>query len=166
MDPFTIAAGIGAVGSLFKGLTGLFGGNAEAAAHEANAQQDLRQAGVNTDIALRQGDAVAATGAVRAAANGGGLVGSSMGVIQDLAGQAMFNARQQVYRGQTQAQSERYAGAVAKANGINQLIGGVIGAGASLVGGFKQSALFSQQNQAIASIRGLGGSAYDTQVPY
>ena len=166
MDPFTIAAGIGAFGSIFKGLSGLFGGNAEAKVHENNAITDLRQAGVNSDIALTQGNTVAAHGAVAAAANGGGLVGSSMGVIQNISQMAMFNARQQIYRGQTAAQAERYAGAVAQAQGVQQLIGGIVGAGSSLAGGFMQSALFKQQNQAIAAIRGAGGGPYDTQVPY
>ena len=144
MDPFTIAAGIGAVGKLLGGITGLFGGNAQAALHNRNALMDAQQAGVDSSISWQQGEGVAAEGAVRAAANGGGLVGSSMGVITNLSQQAMYNARAQIYRGQVASQGELYQAAVAKNQGQRALIGGVVGAASSVAGGFLQSSIESR----------------------
>lgn len=162
MDPFTIAAGISALGGVFKGLTGFFGGNAQAQAERNAALQAQMQGGVNAGLALQQGDAVAAHGAVTAAANGGGFVGSSLGVIQNLSQQAMYNARQQVYRAQTEAQAHLYAGQVDSMNARNALIGGAVDAGSSLVGGFARSALFKQQLGLWSTLRGLGADTpYD-----
>jgi hypothetical protein len=135
MDPITIAAGIAAVGSLFKGITGLFGGNAKAKAEKAAAAQAGQEAGVNAQAALAEGDAAAAQGAVQAAANGGGFVGSSIAAIQNLSNIAMFKARAAAYRGQTEIQNHLYGARVAKAQGVNSLIGGVIGAAGALAGG-------------------------------
>jgi len=93
---------------------------------------------------------------VQAAANGGGLVGSSLSVIQNLSNQAMFNARAAVYRGQSEARADLYQGAVAKQNGVNGLIGGVFGGASSLVGGWAQSA---SQSRILQAIQSGGGSA-------
>lgn len=164
-----VSSGIGALGSLFSGVTNYFGQMAEAQEDENNAITALRQAGVNSQVALQEGNATAAEGAVRAAANGGGLVGSALGVISNLSNQAMYNARQQVYRGQTQAQNYTYAASVAKFNAIAGAIGGGIKAGTSLAGGYMEDALLKQQNIALQALRGSAGGSYgagDTEVPY
>ena len=142
--PFIIEAGISALGKLLGGITGMFSSKAEAAVHERNALMASQQAGVNSEIAYQQGEGVAAEGAVRAAANGGGLVGSSLGVITNLSQQAMFNARAQIYRGQVASQGELYQAAVAKNQGQRALIGGVVGAASSVAGGFLQSSIESR----------------------
>jgi hypothetical protein len=160
MDPFTIMAGIGAVGSLFKGLTGFFGGNAQAQEERNAAEEADRQAGVNAQIALQQGDEAAAHGAVAAAANGGGFVGSAIGVIGNLSNQAMYNARQQVYRGQTEAQNDLYGAAVAKTQAWDSLISGGVGAASSIVGGFAQASLAAQQKAALSALKGDPYAAY------
>lgn len=157
MDPFTIAAGIQAVGSLFKGVTGLIAGNHQAQALEYAAQQAEMEGGVNAGIALQQGDQVAAHAAAQAAANGGGLTGSAIGVIEQLSGQAMFNARAAAYRARTEAQADVYKAGVAKAQGRQALIGGVVDAGSSLVGGFMRSAAVGRQTRALATLRNAGG---------
>ncbi len=78
---------------------------------------------------------MAAKAATQAAANGGGFTGSSLGVIQNLSQRAMFNARAQVYRGQSEAQAHLYAGKVAKTQGFMDLAGGVLGAASSVASG-------------------------------
>jgi hypothetical protein len=162
MDPFLISAGISSAGGLFKGITSYFSSMSEAAVDSNNAEQADREAGVNAQNALQSGNAAAAHGAVAAAANGGGFVGSSTGVIQNLSNQAMYNARQQIYRGQTVAQADNYAAKVAKFNAWAGLIGGGISAGSSLAGGFAQSALYTQQQQSIRTLKGLGADTpYD-----
>lgn len=168
MDPFTIAAGISALGSLFKGASGVFGGLNEQKAEQNAATQHEEEAGVNASNALQEGDEATARAATQVAANGGGFVGSSVGVLNGMASKAMFNARTQVYRGQTQAQADLYSGQVAKAQGIDEGISGAIDAGSSLAGGFMRSAQFSQYRQLLGQAKGLGAdSPYDyASVPY
>lgn len=149
MDPLDMAAtGIPILGGLFSGIMGLFAGNAEAKIDKENAFQDEREGTVNSEVALQKGDATAAAAATQAAANGGGLVGSSIGVIAQDSRTAMFNARTQIYRGDTAARADLYKGQVAQANGINGLIGSVTGAvGTGITGaanaGMRQSILNS-----------------------
>jgi len=158
MDPITIAAGISALGSLFKGVSGLFAGNAQAKAEKNAARQADAEAGVNAQIALAQGDQTAAQGAVQAAANGGGFVGSSLAAISDLSRAAMFKARSAVYRGQTEMQAHLYNAKVAKAQGTNDLIGGVIGAAGAAAGGM---AGLSSQAKLMSLLRPAGLTAAD-----
>lgn len=160
MDPFTIAAGISAVGSLFKGLTSFFGANNQAKAEKNAARQAQAEAGVNSSIALEQGDQVAAQGAVQAAANGGGFVGSALSEIQNLTNQAMFKARSVVYRGATEAQGHLYQAKVLKAQGTNELIGGVLGAAGSAAGGFAQAGANARLLKALAPQPDISGIPY------
>lgn len=161
MDPFTIAAGISAIGGLFKGLTSLFSGEAQKKAADNAATQHLQEAGVGVQESLQEGDQVAARGATQAAANGGGIVGSSLGVISQISQAAMFNARAQAYRGRTQAQADVYQGKVAMAQGIQGLVGGVVSSASSLVGGFQQDALFKQMQQITSASKGDMGAPDD-----
>jgi hypothetical protein len=157
-----MSAGSSALGSLFKGITGLFSANAENTLDKQNAQQHLKEAGVNAQEGLLQGDQVAAHGAVAAAANGGGLTGSALSVISNLSSQAMFNARAAAYRGRTQANADIYAGRVAKVQGLDNMISSVVGAGSSIAGGFMQSAQYNSMQSSLGKLRGLGAdSAYD-----
>lgn len=137
MDPISI--GIAAASSLFKGITGFFSGNSQAKAMKAAARQAGDEAGVAAQGALAQGDAAAAQGAVQAAANGGGLVGSSLGVIQMLSQRAMFNARAAAYRGVTEQQTDLYNARVAKAKATTGLISSVFGAAGDIAGGMSAS---------------------------
>jgi hypothetical protein len=159
MDPFTIAAGLGAIGSLLKGVTGLFAGNTEAKAERNAASQAEAEGGEAASQAVQSGNAAAASAAVQGAANGGGFVGSTLGVVQDLANRAMFNARAAAYRGRVQAQNDMYQAGVAQAQGVQSLIGGVVGGASSLVGGFAQSANAAAQLKASQALRGYSGGA-------
>ena len=149
-----LSAGIGAVGSLFKGITGLIAGNRQEDAFRKQGEEAEMQAGVNSEVALQQGNAAAGEAAARTAANGGGFVGSSMGVIQDLSNQAMFNARSKIYQGNAENQRDIYQGQVARAQGMSDMVGGVIGAAGSLAGGFMRASLFTQQKSYFGALRG------------
>lgn len=150
MDPLTISAGISAVSSLFKGISGFFGGNSQAKADKEAARQAGQESGVAAQDALAQGDQIAAQGAVQAAANGGGFVGSSIAAISNLSRAAMFNARAAAYRGQTEIQSHLYDAKVAKAAGLNDLIGGTLGAAGSL---YKGGAQVQANARMLAALR-------------
>lgn len=165
MDPFTIAAGISAVGSLFKGIGGFFAGNNQAKALKNAARQADAEAGVNAQIALQQGNAIAAKAATQAAANGGGLTGSSLAAIQDLSQKAMFNARTAVYRGMTEAQRDLYQANVAKAQGMLSLIGSFSPAAAGMANGMAQSDLAKQQISAMQQMHGDAPDLTDMQDP-
>ncbi len=120
-----------ALGNLFGGLSASNADKEKAQVDENNAIQARQVAGINAQLALERGDQVAAHGAVQAAANGGGLVGSSMGVIQQASNMAMYNARAASYRGISEGQADEYAAKVEKANATNALIGGFLGAAGS-----------------------------------
>lgn len=154
MDPTIVAAGIQAVGSLFKGITGFFQGNSQAKAYKVAARQAEAEAGVQSSVALQQGDAVAAQGAVNAAANGGGFVGSSIAAIQQLSSQAMFNARAAAYRGATEGQTDLYNAKVAKAQGLSALIGSLSPAGGALYGGVARQQAEDRQLAALTTLKG------------
>lgn len=136
MDPLSIASiGTSFLGNLFKGVTGFIFGNQQDALEKARALQANQEGTVNSEIALQQGNETAARAATQAAANGGGFGGSAMGVISQASNMAMFNARNQIYRGQTEAAADIYQGQVAKEQGINELIGGVFqGVGSAVTG--------------------------------
>lgn len=158
MDPITIAAGISALGSLFSGVTGFLGGNAKADALKKQAAQHRAEAGVNAQAELEQGNATVAHAAVQAAANGGGFVGSTMGVLQDLSRKAMFNARSAAYRGATQSQADEYAADQAGSEALQSLVSGGLGAGASMFSGMGKSAALSRMAGAGAGA-GAGAAA-------
>ncbi len=157
MDPLTISAGISALGGLFKGVTSLFGGNAEAKAQEAAADQAKREAGVASSVALQKGDAALAQAAIHGAAAGGGFAGSTLGVLRSLGQQSYFNARSAVYRGMQEAQSDLYQAKVSKAQGLSSLVGSAFGAVGTLAGGFAQSAAQAKQDQLLERLQAGGG---------
>jgi hypothetical protein len=161
---FPLAGGLSALGSLFSGITTWVSDGRKATALDHAALQSSEEAGVNAQEQLQQGDATAAEGAVRAAANGGGMTGSSMGVIANLSNEAMFNARTQIYRGNVERQNDLYEAGTERAAGTDALIGAGIGAGSSLVGGMMQGAQYTQQQQLLNQAR--GETDYGYGVPY
>lgn len=138
MDP--ISAGIAGLGSLLSGVSGFVNATAQQKALDNAGRQALAEAGVEAQQRLQEGDAVAASAAVQAAANGGGFVGSTLGVLQGLSQKAMFNARAAAYAGITRNQDLRYEGELARAQGSQGLLKGVVGAGAAAFGGFAGAA--------------------------
>lgn len=129
-----ITAGIDALGQLFSGVSDFFASRNKAKAYEYQAQQASSESGVAASQALTQGDIVAARAATQAAANGGGLVGSSIGVISYLGQQAMFNARAAAYKGTTEASADRYKARLARRAGVISLISTIPSISGSLIG--------------------------------
>lgn len=161
MDPITIAAAASAIASLFSGVSSFLGSKGAARAEEAAARQSSREAGVEANMALAQGDAVAASAATQVAANGGGLGGSSLAVIDQLSSQAMFNARRAIYGGVTEANAHLYNAKVAKKNGKLALIGSVFGAaGQGLAAGASAS-----NSQAAATMLSRTSGGADPATP-
>jgi len=101
------------------------------------------KAGVNAQEAITQGREATAMAAVKGAANGGGFTGSTTGLLQSMGDKAMFNARANIFTGRTEAQNDLYQAAVASDNAKLALIGGAVGAGGSLAGGFMQQSYLS-----------------------
>lgn len=147
MDPVTAAALAAIAGNLFKGFTAFFGGRAEAKQEEYNATTAKQEAQVRSNIALEEGDRVAASAAVQAAASGGGTDGSALHVLGDLGRQAMFNARSAQYEGAAEASADLARGREAKAAGRRALIGSVVGAADT----FLSSAADKAQNRRLAA---------------
>jgi hypothetical protein len=148
---FQAAGGLGALGGLMQGISASIADGRKATALDRAALQSSEEAGVNAGLQLQRGDATAAQGAVRAAANGGGLTGSSMGVIANLSNQAMFNARAQIYRGNVERQNDLFEAATERAQGLSSLVGGVVSGATSLLGGFAQAAGAGAQAAALAA---------------
>lgn len=163
MDPFTITMATMAIGNLFSGLFGASAARSRAKAEEAAAHQALAEAGVQSQNAILHGDAVEANAATQVAANGGGFVGSSMGVIDQLARQSMFNARVANYRGQTEAQAHMYNAKVDKQDATNQMIGAALSTVAPIVSGAVEK---SSQTRAMNSLQTLHGQGQDSLSDY
>lgn len=155
MDPFTlVSTGLSAIGQLFGGLFGSNQANAQKQAYQNAALQAGEEAGVVAGQKLQEGQVAAAHAAVQGAANGGGFVGSTLGVISQLGQQAMANARMATYRGNTQIQNDIYQSKVAGDNATNSMISGVVGAGSSLIGGWATSAYRASSLKALGALKG------------
>lgn len=142
------STGLGVLGNVFQGVMSLTSGLQQQKQEQAAATQAKQLGGVNANVALLQGDETAARGATQAAANGGTIGGTSLGVIQQASNAAMFNARTAAYRGLSQANADIYQGEVDRDNGINGLLGGLVGAAGTGVSGaanlgFRQGILSS-----------------------
>lgn len=136
MDPMSIALLIMAGSKLLGGIGGFLGGRAKAKALQQAATQARQEGSIKANIALREGDKVAATAAVGAAGGGGGgVVGSSMDVLNQIAQGSMHNARTAIYEGETEARARRYEASVAKTEGTMKLISSVAEAGTSFLSG-------------------------------
>ncbi|MBI1684463.1 hypothetical protein [Caulobacter hibisci] len=122
MDPMMIQAGISAIGNMLGGIGKFQASRGRARALKAAGQQARREAGVEAQIALEQGDRAAASAAVDAAAGGGGLTGSAIGALDDLTGSAMFNARSALYRGVAEGRNHDFDAKVTKKQGQLELV--------------------------------------------
>lgn len=147
MDPVSasvmISAGISSIGKLFKGFMGWQAGKAQERQAKAAAAQANAEAGVKAQASLDELDRTEAEGAVRAADNGGGLSGSTQDVLADIDRRGMFNARSLIWAGATRANNALYEGKLARRQGALDLVGGVIGAGSSVAGGWADKARLS-----------------------
>ena len=121
MDPMMVMAGVSAIGNILGGIGAWKSSRAQSKAMEAAGRQARAEAGVNAQLALEQGDRAAAAAAVQAA-QGGGLTGSALGSIDDLASSAMFNARAALYAGTVEGRNKDYEAKVARRQGELTLV--------------------------------------------
>lgn len=139
MAPIVAAAALAAAGKLFKGITGFLGKNQEKKYLRQQAQVRRQEAGIESNVALEEGERVAARGAVVAAASGGGTGGSATAVLDDVARQSMFNARSAIYRGESEARNLTYQASVKSAEAKIELISSFVDAGSSFMSQTKQA---------------------------
>lgn len=141
MDPMTIMAGVSAIGSILGGIGAWKSSRGQSKALEAAGRQARAEAGVNAQLELEQGDRAAAAAAVQAA-QGGGLAGSALGSIDDLASSAMFNARAAIYAGTVEGRNKDYEAKVLRRQGELTLLTKFMQAGgevATAMGSMKAS---------------------------
>ena len=125
---------VDAAASLLGGLQANAAAKAQAKRLRMQADQQNAEASLNAQSVMQSGERAEASG-FNDAANGGGVTGSAFAVLNDFFGQNLFNARAQIYRGQTAAASSLYQANVAKVNGQNALTQSVFQAGSSILGG-------------------------------
>lgn len=136
-----LAVGAKALGSLFGGIGGYRQGRARAKALKYAATNARREAGVKASLLLEDSDRTGARAATLAAASGGGgLEGSALAVIDDLARQGMYRARQTVRDGVAQSYALQSDAATARAQAPLDLTTGFIDAGATVLGGIATEA--------------------------
>lgn len=144
-----LAAGASAVGSLFKGIGGYQAGRAKAKSLAYAARNARQEAGIKASLALEESDRVGARAATLAAASGGGgLQGSALAVIDDLARQGVYRARQTVRDGLSESIALLQDATTAKRQGSLELTSSLIEAGSTVLGAMGKSA---------QARRGMGG---------
>lgn len=136
-----LAAGMSAVGSLLGGFGRYRAGKARAKALFYQARNARREAGVNASIQLEESDRIGARAATLAAASGGGgLQGSALEVIDDLARQGMFRARQTVRDGVARSYALMDESTAARRQAELDMTSAVFEAGATVLGQMGQNA--------------------------
>lgn len=130
-----LAAGLSAVGSIFGGIGRYRAGRAKAKALDYAARNARQEAGVRASIQLEDSDRVGARAATLAAASGGGgLQGSALAVIDDLARQGLYRARQTVRDGIAESISLKQEAQTARRQASLDLTAGFLEAGTTVLG--------------------------------
>jgi hypothetical protein len=165
MDPMTMAA---AGAKVIEGIGSYLNSRTQSDALEAAARQALAEAGIGVQLELEQTDRTTARGATLAAASGGGLTGSALAVIDDVARQGVFNARSAIYEGMAEAGRLKYEAKVTRRQGDLALATSLFSGGSTAMGGFAESRAKARQLQRAnptgmrASSR--GGGPYGPEV--
>lgn len=130
-----LATGLAAAGKIVGGFAARKAAKARAKALTNAARNARQEAGVSASIALEESDRVGARAATLAAASGGGgLQGSALDVIDDLARQGMYRARQTVRDGLSQSVALLNDATTAKRQGSLDLFSSFIDAGSTVLG--------------------------------
>jgi hypothetical protein len=160
LGPLSMAStAMGAAGSVVQGVMGFVGGMQQAKQAQKAAALASIEGGIQTQERLLQGGQTLGRAATLAAASGGGLGGTTAGILNQIAEHTMFNARGAAYRGATEADKDLYMSKVDKDNAINSLIGGVTGGATQAVaGGLQQN--FRQQLLQSQEFKAGGGDMY------
>lgn len=161
MDPLTITAGISAIGNILGGIGAYKAARGQAKALEAGARQARAEAGVNAQIALEEADRAAAAAAVEAGA-GGGITGSALGALEDLAAGGMFNARAALYAGAMEGRNLQHEAKVTRRQGTLTLLTNWLqaaGSASTALGGMKtarDARLLASRQRGLASAQRVG----------
>jgi hypothetical protein len=130
-----LAAGLSAVGSIIGGIGRFQAGRARARALRFAARNARQEAGVRASIAMEESDRVGARAATLAAASGGGgLHGSALAVIEDLARQGVYRARQTVRDGLSESIALQNDARVARQQASLDLTTSLFEAGSTVLG--------------------------------
>jgi hypothetical protein len=136
-----LAAGVSAVASLIGGIGRLQASRARARAMRFAARNARQEAGIRASIALEESDRVGARAATLAAASGaGGLQGSALAVIDDLARQGVYRARQTVRDGLSESVALLNDARVVRQQGSLELASSLFEAGSTVLGQMGTSA--------------------------
>jgi len=130
-----LATGVSAVGSILGGIGKRNQMKARARALTNQARNVRQEAGIKASLALEDSDRVGARAATLAAASGGGgLQGSALAVIDDLARQGVYRARQTVRDGLAESTALLNDATTAKRQGDMELTSAFIEATSTVLG--------------------------------
>lgn len=136
-----LAVGLKAAGKIMGGIGGYRANKAKAKALKFAATNARREAGVQASIQLEDSDRIGARAATLAAASGGGgLQGSALAVIDDLARQGMYRARQTVRDGVAKSVALMDEATFRRRQAELELTAGFYEAGTTVLGGMGQAA--------------------------
>lgn len=136
-----VATGLKAVGQLFGGVGSYRANKGRAKALRFAARNARQEAGVQASIQLEDSDRIGARAATLAAASGGGgLQGSALSVIDDLARQGMYRARQTVRDGIARSYALLDESTAASRQAQADMTASLIQAGTTVLGGMGQAA--------------------------
>lgn len=136
-----LAVGVKAVGQVLGGIGGYRANKARAKALRFAARNARQEAGVQASINLEESDRVGARAATLAAASGGGgLQGSALSVIDDLARQGLYRARATVRDGLARSTALLDESTAARRQGQADLAGGFLQAATTVLGGAAEEA--------------------------
>ncbi len=136
-----LATGVSAVGSVLGGIGKRNAARAKARNLALAARNARQEAGVKASLGLEDSERTGARAATLAAASGGGgLQGSALDVIEDLARQGMYRARQTVRDGLSESVALMNDATTAKRQGDLDLFSSVVEASSTFLGGLGQEA--------------------------
>ena len=139
--PVLLAAGVSSVGKLFGGFGAKRAAQAKARMLTAEARNVRQEAGIKASLALEDSDRTGARAATLAAASGGGgLQGSALSVIEDLARQGVYRARQTVRDGVAESTALLNDATTDKRQGSLDMFSSMIDATSTFLGGIGQEA--------------------------
>lgn len=122
MEAEIITAGISAIGNMLGGIGAFKAARGQAHQLEAQARQAREEAGVNAQLALEEADRAAGAAAVEAGAGGGGITGSALSALDDLAAGGVYNARTALYAGTVESRNRMHEAKVTRRQGTLTLL--------------------------------------------
>lgn len=141
MDPATMMMMVAAVGEMMAGIGSYFTSRQQGEALDAAAKQARTEGSQAAQLELENTDRTTARAATLAAASGGGLTGSALTVLDDLSRQGVYNARAQIYQGESEGRNLNYQAKVTRRQGELELFLSMHGAAGKVASSFAGKAL-------------------------